>query len=107
MGPNYTSTGMPRVSREAMDALISRYERRMRSDGKTEWGTYLERVRSRMIEDNPEVVEYMSKVVANFPKEMNSEVVASMVGLYAILETQAEANMMGDDEERGELGSDE
>ena len=91
MEPKYTSKGMPLISQETLDALVSRYAGKRNGD----WGQYITEVQQRLVREDPVLVKFLEmQVVSKFPRELHTPVFEILVGLYAVLENQTEANRM-------------
>lgn len=89
-----TSRGLPVVSDATLQALRSRYGGRRRGEA-TDWGSHLEEVKQRMIEENPNLVKFIEgQVGAMFPIADHNKVFEVLVAMYAVLEWQAEANTL-------------
>ena len=91
MEPKYTSKEMPVISQETLDALLSRYS----GERNGEWGQYITEVQQRIVREDPVLVKFLEmQVGTNFPKELHTSVFQVLVGLYAVLENQTEANSL-------------
>ena len=93
MEPKYTSKGLPIISQETLEAMVGRYTGR-KSGQVTHWGTYLSEVQQRLAREDPVLVKFLEIQVGKFPRELHTPLFEVLVGLYAALESQTEANRL-------------
>ena len=91
----YTEKGMPIVSKETYDAYFGRYIRRGNSS-ETDYGRHLTEVRDRLIRENPTLADFLDKQVGKYSREFHRPVLDVVIGLYALMENQTEANIMNE-----------
>jgi hypothetical protein len=87
--PKETSQGLPVVSETTVRAIESQFT--SSGDG-CRWGEYLEKVKERLIKENPHLVEFIEKQVGKYPKELHTPMFEVIVGTVALMEHQARAN---------------
>lgn len=85
--PKETSEGLPVVTEITIKSVESQYT----SGGET-WGQHLERVKARLIAENPRLVDFINKQVGKYPPQLHKPMFEVIVGTIAVLEHQASAN---------------
>ena len=90
-----TSTGMPRISRETLAALFSRYSERQDAEGHPDWGRHIESVKQRLLSEDENAVRFIEFLVGkNFIKKEHDKAFACLIALYALLEHQVESERL-------------
>ena len=79
----FTKQGMPIVSDETA--------RRLYKNGKS-WVEQLGRTREAIINEDPNLLEYMNRQVGGYSPEIRDKIYQELVGLYRVLEMQSEEN---------------
>lgn len=88
-----TSTGMPRISKETLLAIFSRYSQERPDGNPSNWGDHLESVRKRLIDEDENIVRFMEFVVGkNFPRDLHNKAFECLIAVYAMIEHQVESN---------------
>jgi hypothetical protein len=91
----YTEKGLPVVSQQTIKSIVDRYVGRKMGNGETDWGNYLTEVQHRLVREQPDLVEFIESQVNNkYPIEMHHPILESLIVVYCLLETQAEAYKM-------------
>ena len=88
-GETLTSKGMPKVTEETAKTITDEFTK---APGK--WGEHLERVKARMVQEQPHLTKILEGQVGKFPKEMHNALFEISVSTYAILEQQANSNKL-------------
>jgi hypothetical protein len=89
--PQETSKGLPFVTEQSIRAIESQFT--TGGEGKR-WGDHLETVKKRMVEENPNLVEFINKQVSKYPLEFHLPMFEIAVGTIAVLEHQVSSNKM-------------
>ncbi len=93
--PQYTSKGLPKISQVTRDALFGRYSGREQPNN-TDYGNFLTGVQRRLVTEDPVLKEFIESQIGKYPRELHQPMFEIVVGVYGILERQAEANKMAD-----------
>ena len=79
----FKSQGLPVVSAKTLDAIFQVYAGQ-------KWGKNLEKVRDRLIADNPHLIKFIESQVSKYPREMHTPMFEVILGAISILEHQAQ-----------------
>jgi len=74
--------GLPVVSAKTLDAIFQVYA------GK-KWSSNLEKVRERLISENPHLVRFIESQVGKYPRELHNPIFEVVIGVLSVLEHQA------------------
>ena len=87
--PIKTIRGLPVVSENTIRSLSQ-------SDKTVEqrWGERLEEVKMRLIKEQPVLVEFLESQVGKFPLEIHDALFEIGIGVYSILEQEANSNRL-------------
>jgi hypothetical protein len=88
MPTRQTKAGIPVVSKVTLEAFSERYTKTKNND----WGDLLSDAQKRMVDENPYLVKHIEAQVGMFPKEAHNAILAVIVGVYKLLEHQAQIN---------------
>jgi len=83
-----TSKGLPVVEASTVGAMWQNYTTR------ESWGSHLEEVKQRLLDENPELVGFVESQVGKFPSELHTPMFEMVIGAVAVFESQAEANRL-------------
>jgi hypothetical protein len=89
----YTTKGLPVVSRQTLELVYALYGNQAEQKKKT-WGEYLMEVKERLIKENPNLKKFIEDQTGKYPREMHNPIFEIVVGVYALLEFQAEVNRL-------------
>jgi len=78
----FKSQVLPVVSAKTVDAIFQVYA------GK-KWGKNLEKVRDRLIAENPHLIKFIENQVGKYPKAMHMPMFEIILGVISVLEHQA------------------
>ncbi len=84
-----TSRGMPKVTEKTVNTIFEGHTK-----GLEKWGPYLERVKARLIEEQPNLTKFLEGQVGKYPEELHNALFEIAVATYAVLEQQANSNKM-------------
>jgi hypothetical protein len=79
-----TSRGLPAVTESALSSLKELYS--------AKWGDHLEKVKRRMIIENPHLVKFIESQVGKYPVKQHNAMFEVILGTIAALEHQATIN---------------
>jgi hypothetical protein len=82
--PKETSQGLPVVSENTIDSMKQTHGER--------WGEYLEEVKTRLLNENPSLVNFIESQVGKYLPEAHNPMFEVVVGTLAVLEQQAMVN---------------
>jgi hypothetical protein len=85
--PKETNQGLPVVSADTITYVLETYSER--------WGAYLEEVKTRLINENPNLRAFIEAQLDQYPPELHNPIIEGIVGAIALLELQAMANKKG------------
>jgi hypothetical protein len=88
-GASSTNRGMPVVTEETLKAIREEFTK-----GSEQWGQHLERVKARIIEEQPHLIKLIESQVGKYPQEMHNQLFEIFVATYAVLEQQSNSNKM-------------
>lgn len=88
--PRTTAKGLPIVEPNTIKALWQNYTTR------ESWGTHLEDVKQRLLDENPALVKFLESQVGKFPERLHVSMFEIAIGTVAVLESQAEANKLAE-----------
>jgi len=94
-GDKTTSKHLPKISLELLTSIQARYLNRTTSGG-TEYGAFLNEVKQRMIEEDPVLTTFIEAQLSMYSPEHQQDMFKVVMGLYGLLEAQAESNFMTD-----------
>lgn len=86
--PKETSKGLPMVEKSTVTSMWQNFTTR------ENWGDNLQRVKQRMLDENPELVKFIESQVGKFPSPLHLPIFEVIVATIAVLENQAEANKL-------------
>ena len=88
-GETLTSKGMPKVTEETMKTILDEFTK-----APEKYGEHLERVKARMIKEQPHLSKFIDSQGTKYPQEMRVPLFEIAVATYAVLEQQANSNKM-------------
>lgn len=80
---------MPVVTDETLRTVNEAFTK-----GTERWGEHLERIKVRIIEEQPNLTKFVEGQVGKYPQEVHNQLFEIFVATYAILEQQANSNRM-------------
>jgi hypothetical protein len=80
---------MPVVTEETLRTINDGFTK-----GAEKWGDHLERIKARIIEEQPNLTKFIEAQVGKYSPEMHNQLFEIFVSTYAILEQQANSNRM-------------
>jgi len=84
-----TSKGMPLVTEQTIKIIFDSDEK-----GSEKWGAKRERVKERMIKEQPHLVKFIEGQTGKYPREMHDALFETGVAIYAVLEQQSGADKL-------------
>ena len=86
-GGTEVQSGLPVVTRSTIESIFQSDK-----SGERRWGEKLEDTKKRMIVEQPVLVKFLEGQVGGLPAELHGKVFEVVVGMYSVLEQQANAN---------------
>lgn len=84
-----TSKGMPKITEETVKTIFDSHTK-----GTENWGQHLEDVKTRLIEEQPNLTKFIEGQVGKYPPELHQALFEIAMATYAVLEQQANSNQM-------------
>lgn len=87
--PRKTGRGLPVVTQDTIRGLFQSDE-----TGSQRWGERLEEVKARLVKEQPALVKFLESQVGKFPPEIHDVLFEIGVGVYSVLEQEANSSRL-------------
>ena len=87
--PRKTGHGLPVVTQDTILGLFQSAE-----TGSQRWGERLEEVKARLVKEQPALAEFLESQVGKFPPEIHDALFEIGVGIYSVLEQEANSSRL-------------
>ncbi|QQG41569.1 MAG: hypothetical protein HYV90_05445 [Candidatus Woesebacteria bacterium] len=89
--PAVTGRGLPIVTSETFNKILDADRK-----GSEPWGEMLNRVKDRLVKEQPVLARFLESQGSKFEPEEMLHIIEVAIGVYALLEQQANINKMSD-----------